>query len=166
MSIGTVIADADTFEPVALRYHVLPLECEIGGMYAGTLFLDTPVPPMRCTRAEALEDLRTWFRVLDIRHLFAYNACFDRNHLPELRDYIWHDIMRIAIYRQHNPKIPAEAECFSTGRMKRGCGVEPMLRLLRGTRSYHETHNACHDAIDELDIMRLLGTPPDQYPAL
>ena len=29
MSIGTVIADADTFQPVAAKYHILPEECVI-----------------------------------------------------------------------------------------------------------------------------------------
>ena len=38
MSIGTVIADADTFQPVAAKYHILPMECEMGGMYYDTLF--------------------------------------------------------------------------------------------------------------------------------
>ena len=32
MSIGTVIADADTFELITAKYHILPIECEIGGM--------------------------------------------------------------------------------------------------------------------------------------
>ena len=66
------------------------------------------------------------------------------------------DIMRLAAYRQHNPKIPANADCSSTGRLKRGYGVEAMLRLLSGNRTYHESHNAFFDTIDELEIMRLL----------
>lgn len=43
MSIGAVIADAYTFKPVAAKYHMLPIECEMGGMYYDTLFQDTPV---------------------------------------------------------------------------------------------------------------------------
>ena len=65
--------------------------------------------------------------------------------------------MRLAAYRQHNPKILETADLCSTGRLKRGYGVEPMLRLLSGNRGYHETHNAIFDALDELEIMRLLG---------
>lgn len=156
MSIGTVIADADTFELIAAKYHILPIECEIGGMYESTLFIETPVQPILCTRAEAIADLRTWFQQHDVHSIFAYNACFDRNHLPELRDFNWYDIMRLAAYRQHNPKIPANADCYSSGRLKRGYGVEPMLRLLSGNRTYHESHNAFFDALDELKIMRLL----------
>ena len=58
------------------------------------------------------------------------------------------------------------AECCSTGRLKRGYGVEAMLRLLSGSRTYRETHNAFHDAFDELEIMRLLAHPLDAYPKL
>lgn len=163
MSIGTVIADADTFAPMAAKYHILPIACEIGGMYESTLFIETPVPPILCTRGEAVADLHTWFKKHGVHAIFAYNACFDRNHLPELRNFDWHDIMRLAAYRQHNPKIPVNADCYSTGRLKRGYGVEAMLRLLSGDRTYRESHNAFFDAMDELEIMQLLGHPLQNY---
>ena len=38
MSIGTVIADSQTFAPLESKYHILPIECQIGGMYENTLF--------------------------------------------------------------------------------------------------------------------------------
>lgn len=166
MSIGTVIADADTFHPLAFKYHILPIECEMGGMYYDALFLDTPVKPIRCTRAEAMNDLLAWFSEHGICSVFAYNAIFDRNHLPELARLQWYDIMRLAAYRQHNPKIPRTADCCSTGRLKRGYGVEPMLRLLSGDGTYCETHNALYDAIDELAIMRLLAHRLEDYISL
>ncbi len=163
MSIGTVIADAKTFAPIEAKYHVLPLECQVGGMYEHTLFIDTPVPPILCTRADAIADLKQRFRKYGITSIFAYNACFDRNHLPELRDFQWYDIMRLAAYKQYNHRIPADAPCCATGRLKRGYGVEAMLRLLSGKYAYSETHNAYHDAMDELEIMRLLGHPLSDY---
>ena len=163
MSIGTVIADAVTFTPIEAKYHILPIEGEIGGMYESTLFSKTPVKPILCTRAEALADLRTWFHQHGVRSIFAYNACFDRNHLPELRDFDWYDIMRLAAYRQYNHKIPANADCCATGRLKRGYGVEPMLRLLSGKCTYCESHNAFHDAMDELEIMKLMKYAPEEY---
>jgi hypothetical protein len=166
MSIGTVIADADTFDPIEAKYHILPIECAIGGMYESTLFIETPIQPILCTRAEAIADLRRWFTSHAITSIFAYNACFDRNHLPELRDFDWYDIMRLAAYRQHNSKIPVNADCCSTGRLKRGYGVEPMLRLLSGKHTYNETHNAFHDTLDELEIMKLLAHHLSDYPAL
>lgn len=166
MSIGTVIADSDTFEALEAKYHILPIECQVGGMYYDTLFIETPVRPILCTRAEAIADLRAWFRQHGVHSIFAYNACFDRNHLPELQDFSWYDIMRLAAYRQHNPKIPATADCCSTGRLKRGYGVEPMLRLLSGNRTYHESHNAFFDAIDELEILKLLDRPLECYTSI
>ena len=87
MSIGTVIADADNFQIIAVKYHVLPLECEVGGMYESALFLDIPFSPILCTRQEALDHLTGWFAEYGITKVFAYNACFDRNHLPELGAY-------------------------------------------------------------------------------
>lgn len=166
MSIGCVIADMRTFSHVESKYYILPAEAAVGGMFSDTLFLKTPVQPILCARVEAIGDLQDWLRGYQIRSLFAYNACFDRNHLPELRNFDWHDIMRLAAYRQSNSKIPANADCFSTGRLKRGYGVEPMLRILSGNRVYHESHNAYYDALDELEIMRLLGHSVDCYPTL
>ena len=163
MSIGCCIADADSFAPVEAKYFILPIECQIGGMYESTLFLETPVQPILCTRAEAISDLREWFGRQGVSMVFAYNACFDRNHLPELRSFDWYDIMRLAAYRQTNPKISPCADCYSTGRLKRGYGVEAMLQLLRDSCTYRETHNAIWDALDELEIMRLLGHPLIRY---
>ena len=163
MSMGIVIADEETFESAAVRYYILPAECEIGGMYSDVLYLETPEEPVVCGREETLADLCRFLREYEVGAIFAYNASFDRNHLPELSGFAWYDIMRIAAYRQHNPHIAADADCFSTGRLKRGYGVETMLRLLSGNRRYKETHNALFDALDELEIMRLLKRHPKDY---
>ena len=157
MSIGTVIADTDTFSPIDAKYHILDPEYQIGGMFSDTLFMECRIPPVLCSREDAISDLAAWFQKNGITGVFAYNAAFDRNHLPEFRSMQWFDIMRLAAYRQHNPRIPCTAECFSTGRMKRGYGVEAMLRLLTGQSAYCETHNAIMDAFDELQLMCLLG---------
>ena len=163
MSIGVVIAYADTFEIEETRYYILPRECQVGGMYSDTLYLETPVKPILCSRGEALSDLLRLFRLHGVQSIFAYNACFDRNHLRELSGFRWYDIMRLAAYRQYNHKIPPHADCCSTGRLKRRYGVEAMLRLLSGDCGYHESHNAFFDALDELHIMRLLGYPLSGY---
>ena len=166
MSIGTVIADAETFQKLDARYHILPTECEIGGMYESTLYIQTPVAPILCARKEAIADLKVWFQQYGVEKIFAYNANFDRNHLPELRGFAWYDIMALAAYRQTNPRIPPYAECCSTGRLKRGYGVEPMLRLLSGNTCYQESHNAFFDAAEELEIIKLLGHPLESYKPL
>ncbi len=166
MSIGTVLADETTFRPMELKYHIFPLECGAGGMYYDALFLDTPVKPVCCTRSDAMRDLTDWLRRNNVFAIFAYNAKFDRSHLPELGGFHWHDIMALAAYRQFNWRIPASAECCSTGRLKRGYGVESMLRLLSHNPGYRETHNALFDAMDELEILRLLGHGIGKYPRL
>ena len=166
MSIGTIIADAETFRLLDAKYHVITPEYLVGGMFSDTLFIDRNTQPLICSRNKAVTDLMDWFASYGIRRVFAYNACFDRNHLPELRFFEWYDIMRLAAYKQYNHKIPSDAPCCATGRLKRGYGVEAMLRLLSGVSSYQETHNALYDAADELEIMRLLGYPLDTYTKL
>lgn len=84
-------------------------------------------------------------------------ALFDMKHLKELNCFAWYDIMKIAAYKQYNHAIPDSAECCATGKLKRNYGVEPIMRLLTGSRNYYEVHNALCDATDELIIMKLLG---------
>ena len=110
-----------------------------------------------------MADLRQWLHDLGIREIYAYNARFDKQHLWELQDFSWYDIMRIAAYRQYNASISPWAECCSTGRLRRNYGVEPILGALKGDLSYRETHNAALDALDELSIMRLLRQPLSLY---
>lgn len=163
MSIGTIIADCGTFTPVDAKYHVLTPEYEVGGMYEGVLFPNSRLRPRLCSREEAMDDLLAWLGQYGVEDLYAYNAAFDHNHLPELGALRWYDIIRLAAYRQHNPKIPRDADCCATGRLKRNYGVQPMLRLLSGDGTYCETHNALYDAMDELEIMRLLSFHPSTY---
>ena len=160
MSVGIVVARED-FSALDKRYYILDPECQVGGMYDSVLELVRPHGV--CSRRKAMKELRLWLLGLDVERLFAYNARFDRNHLPELGDFCWFDIMRIAAYRQYNPAIPADALCCSTGRLKSHYGVEPITRMLSGDESYRETHNALLDARDELAIMRLLGLSPADY---
>ena len=71
--------------------------------------------------------------------------------------------MKKAAYKQYNTKIPKDADCWGTGRLKRNYGVEPITRLLSGNRGYCEVHNAICDAVDELRIMELLGYAIEEY---
>ena len=163
MSIGTVIAEAETFRVLDLKYHIITPEYLVGGMYSGALPLKIKLQPTYCSKEQAMRDLLFWFNQHGVCSIFAYNATFDHNHMPELSQLNWYDIMRLAAYRQYNRKIPCTADCCSTGRLKRNYGVEPMLRLLSSTPTYHETHNALHDALDELEIMRLLEHRLEDY---
>lgn len=162
MSIGTVIADCDTFEVVKVRYHVIAPAWEIGGMFADVLF-DNKLKTILCTKNEAMTDLLCLLKEYGVRSVFAYNAAFDRRLMPKLRAFDWYDIMSFAAYKQYNRKITDWDDCYKTGRLKHGYGVEAMLRRLSGDDTYCETHNALYDALDELEIMRLLGYRPSMY---
>lgn len=157
MSIGTVIADSETFELVDKRYYILTPFKNHGGMYSHALYADGIEPDLECSRENAMDELRRFLFIHNVATIFAYNATFDYRHLPELHHLAWHDIMKLAAYRQHNPKILHCAECYGTGRLKRGYGVGSIYRLLSEDLAYCEMHNALSDAIDELEIMRLLN---------
>ena len=156
MSIGIVVADSETKEKIDSVYYIIDPEYRVGGMFSGELRTEDRNVCI-AGRKQALKEIQKWLDSYDVRKLFAYNASFDRNHLPEYSKYEWYDIMRLAAYRQYNPSIPDSADCYKTGRLKYGYGVESILRMLRKNKQYSETHNAVLDAEDELEIMRLLG---------
>ncbi len=163
MSVGVVIADGVTFEPADRRYYILTPYRDHGGMYTSALYAGGIKPDLECPRERAMAELKRFLSDHGTTAVFAYNASFDHRHLPELRDLAWYDIMKMAAYRQHNPKIPKCAECCRTGRLKRGYGVESVYRMLSGESGYCELHNALTDAADELTIMKLLEHETDQY---
>lgn len=163
MSIGIVIAESVTFELIDKRYYILTPFKNHGGMYTNALYANNIQPDIECSREKAMNDLRQLLSAHEVTTIFAYNAAFDYRHLPELRHLDWHDIMKLAAYKQHNPKIPGCAECYGTGRLKRGYGVESVYRMLSEDRTYCEMHNALTDAIDELEIMRLLNHELERY---
>ena len=163
MSIGIEIADAKTFESVYQKYYILTPECRVGGMYSNVMEMPLTCDKIVGTHAEVLADIHAVFKRYHIISLFAYNAKFDQGHLPEINDVDWFDIMQVAVYRQFNPSIPQDTSCYKTGRMKRGCGVQSVYRMLSGNSRYYETHNALTDASDELKIMQMLHHPLDVF---
>ena len=162
MSIGVVVAETQTFRLIDKKYFVIDPAYKIGGMFSSVLNLRGP-RTILCGREQAIAKIKTFLKVYGVTEIFAYNAKFDYGHLPELRQYSWYDIMAKAAYRQTNPFIPETAPCCSTGRLKKGYGVECMLRLLSGNTRYCEIHNAEEDAVDELKIMELLAIPVCEY---
>lgn len=155
MSIGIALSDFDGFALADKRYYILTPYKDHGGMYTDTLYVCKP--DLECSRAAAMRDLRGLLESCNVTDIFAYNAIFDYRHLPELQYLDWYDIMKLAAYRQYNPKIPHNANCCGTGRLKSGYGVESIYRMLSGNQNYREHHNALTDAVDELKIMRMLN---------
>lgn len=163
MSIGIVIADLVSFAPVDKKYYILTPECNFGGMYSYVMFVKGIKVDLKSSRLAVLKNLIDTLQAYHVKSIFAYNASFDYKHLPELQKYMWSDIMKLAAYKQYNKKIPETAECCGTGRLKRNYGVEPIMRMLSGKKTYREIHNAVCDAVDELEIMKLLGYSIDEY---
>lgn len=163
MSIGVVIADSETFELTDKKYYILTPFKNHGGMYTNALYAGGIKPDMECSRSDAMLDMICFLEDNSVSDIYAYNAAFDCKHLPELQAYNWYDIMRLAAYKQFNSKIPPEAELYSTGKLKRGYGVENIYRMLSGSAEYREMHNALQDAVDELEIMRMLNFKTERY---
>lgn len=162
MSIGVVVADAETKKEIDSVYYIIEPEYRVGGMYSNELQFDKKKTRV-INRGQALKEIKEWLNIYGVRKLFAYNACFDKKHLLEYSGYEWYDIMRLAAYRQYNRAIPDSADCCKTGKLKQGYGVENILRMLSKNEGYNEMHNALSDAQDELKIMELLGCEIGEY---
>ena len=163
MSVRAVIADTETFELKDKKYYILTPFKSQGGMYSNALYAGGIKPDLECSRKEAMSDMVCFLEEYRVTDIYAYNAVFDCKHLPELKMYNWYDIMRIAAYKQYNSKIPSDAEIYSTGKLKRGYGVENIYRMLSGNNRYCEMHNALKDSVDELEIMRMLNLKTEKY---
>ncbi len=163
MSVGIVAADSKNFRKIDEVYFILDPEYKKGGMFENVLFIEPVSANLICSREVMSDQLFRWFNSLKIDSLFAYNAAFDKKHLPEFSRYEWYDIMKTAAYRQYNPMLPTDAEYCSTGRLKRNYGVESIMRMMVPGRRYYEKHNALMDARDELRIIQLLGHSADVY---
>lgn len=162
MSIGVVVADSETKKKIDSVYYIIDPEYRVGGMYSNELRLCEKGVCV-ADRRRALKEIKQWLNTHHVQKLFAYNATFDKRHLPEYSKYEWYDIMRLAAYRQYNRAIPGSADCYRTGRLKCGYGVENILKMLSNNKGYCETHNAVLDAEDELKIMQLLGHEISKY---
>lgn len=163
MSIGVVIADAITYQQIDSKYYIIAPEYRSGGMYSNVLQIQGTPKEIIVSREVAMENILKLFANNDVDAILAYNANFDRKHLPELSDYVWFDIMKLAAYKQYNCFIDETMECCKTGRLKRDYGVESIYRLLSNDDSYHEKHNGWYDAIDELKIIEMLMHPIEVY---
>lgn len=171
ISIGVVISDDISFRPRDFKYYRILEHEKAHAMYAYALELeDFALSPnkheIKLKYLEAIDSIQQLLSDNTIKNLFAYNANFDKRHLPELASYRWHDIIEKAAYKQCNKKIPKDSEFWGTGRLKKGFGVEAMYHLLTENSSYRETHNALMDALDELVIMKFLNYRVISYGAI
>lgn len=118
-----------SFEIVDKRYNIILPNAYEGGMYTHTLYIEGIIPNKECSRKEAITDLNAFCLRYNINKIFAYNARFDFDQLPEIKAFAWYDILRIAAYRKYNHKISADADCYRTGRLKHGFGSSDIIGL-------------------------------------
>ena len=163
MSVGVVIAETANYEITDKKYYIVSPECNVGGIYSSVLYDADKKDTAICSRKDAVTAIERLLKSNNVNSIYAYNAGFDYSHMPELSDFAWYDIMRLAAYRQYNRYIPETALCCKTGRLKCNYGVEPITRMITGNSEYHEIHNALRDAEDELAIMRGLGHAVCEY---
>ncbi len=164
MTAGVLIVEAGSLKVVDSNYYIAIDTLTEGGLYSHEVHMKNLIE-IETTSPDIGPEIHKYLTKHSVKTILAYNAGFDRNCLSYLHSYRWCDIMRLAAYRQYNSAIPEDAECCKTGKLKRGYGVEPILRML-GKEMYYETHNALMDARDELEIVRLLGHPVDMYPEI
>lgn len=162
MSVGVVIGDVAEFNATDKRYYVIHPECQTGGIYSRVLRDVDENLITDCSRGEAINDITALLAQYGVTDIFAYNAPFDYKCLSELNKYTWRDILPVAANRNYNDKLPDNCECFKTGLLKHGRGLENIMRLIY-FRGFTEHHNGLTDALDELQLMRLIGQPIQAY---
>lgn len=163
MSIGLCVVEKESYRHLEERYYIIVPEAYETGMFSNALIVENCPKPCVCSRFDALEKIKQLIEAYSVSEVFAYNASFDRSHLPEMDYVAWYDIMRIAAYRQFNSHLPDSCEFYTTGKMKNNYGAEQMFRLLSGNRDYCETHNAALDAFSEAELMKMLNVPYEVY---
>lgn len=129
MTVGIMIADTSNYKAVDYRYYVIKEAVREGGKFGYFVHIEG-IDEEKVSVKKIGDKIISFLIEHNVSSIFAYNAGFDRNCMPFLERFVWHDIMKIAAYKQYNPMIPDSAECCNTGRLKRGYGVENIMRLL------------------------------------
>ena len=169
MSIGIVIARKTDFRMIRQGYVMVTPACNKAAMFSASLkyrgekLSGFAYCEGKCTIAQTISAVQEFLNTNRINTICAFNLSTERRLLPFLRNKHWCDIMDIALYKQYNKYIPKDANTFSTGRLKNNSGVRGIMRMLQQDNTYEETHNALQDAMDELEMMQLLGNPLEQY---
>lgn len=166
MSVGVAIADAGTYKCVDRFYGIVTDEAEKPSWEPArrSLYLPEAGTDVEGNRQQVLAGVKALLKEYDVDTIAAYNARFDKDHLPELqKDYTWIDIMLPCEYRQYNPYLPLYLQTYSTGKVANGYKVDDLLRYIGDPHHRSEKHNALTDALDELFIMKKLNHPLDFY---
>lgn len=165
MSVGLVIAESDSLAAVKTYYGIDKLEAKKPAWEPAkrALYLQEYKPDREGTRIDIIKDVKEILAAYHVKQIYAYNGSFDKNHLKELSDFDWVDIMSLCTYKQMNKYLPSNLEAYKTGRVKSGYKVDDILGYIHDASHEHEKHNALSDAEDELFIMQKIGQPLKAY---
>lgn len=125
MSIGVVVADSKTLNKVDSKYYIITPEYKTGGMYNAQLSIGEEGACI-AGRGQALKEIRQWLDIYHVQTLFAYNASFDKKHLPEFSKYAWYDIALIS-----DKNIAVEEQ---QSNMKSSKVIEPPLNNVKSSQ--------------------------------
>ena len=67
MSIGAVVADAQTYQPIDAKYYILNPEYRAGGMFSYALINDEVEKPLICSREKAIKNLLEFFTSYNVK---------------------------------------------------------------------------------------------------
>ena len=70
--------------------------------------------------------------------------------------------MQTTMYKQYNPFISQDYECYKTGKLLSGYRAEDILHMITGSEKM-EIHNALCDCRDEYLIIKQLGVPISDF---
>lgn len=99
MSIGIVVSEDGLFKEIDSKYIIFDDAAKVGGMFSYALVVKGQKPEI-LKKKKAIDVIKKYLGKNVIRSIFAYNASFDARCLPELCEYNWHDILRLAAYKQ------------------------------------------------------------------
>lgn len=160
ISIGVVVVNSH-FEIQQAQYYLIPEELihdhnhkddfdiiHVYKTYFGRLF-------------DCENHIRTLMNQYNITNIYAYNAFYVKKSLPEMNNYNWFDIAKVATYKQYNHELPLDADYDENGQLLR-YAMKNVIELMMKTY-YKCVNHALYNALDELKIMKLIGLPIEKY---
>lgn len=156
-AVGVVITNTADWRPIAEYRYVIAPEAETADQDVLFLPVEKDCICTSCRSEHLLFRLKQMLSEEKVQYIVSYGSSA-RFFLPGI-DLPWLDIQNVSAYRKYNPFIPKKAKLYRNGRMKSGYGMEAMMRIVTGDKSYIRTGNPVRDC--EADLCILERIHPD-----
>ena len=93
MTVGIIIADACNYKAVGYKYYIIKESMLEGGKFAHVVHVKG-VEEESASRKKIGEKIMAFLIEYNVASVFAYNAGFDKNCMPFLENFAWHDISK------------------------------------------------------------------------